>query len=91
MILPKKNFGSKDQNKAELKNLDNFDVLIDLIGLRSLTGLCNLYNPIYSKNFLVLMIWSYLPPKWPILTPFCGINHKKSVWGKYFLGSFKFA
>ena len=27
MILPKKNFCSKDQNKAEFKNLDNFDVL----------------------------------------------------------------
>ena len=65
MILPKKKFGSKDQNIAEFKNLVNFDVLssdfealktpcsfIDLIGLRSLTdltGLLNLYNPFYRS------------------------------------------
>ena len=54
MILQKQ----RDQHKAEFKNLENIYILcslIDLNGLHSLNGLRNLYNPIYSKNFLVLI------------------------------------
>ena len=28
-----------------------------------------------SKKFLILMISSHLVPKWPILVPFCGLDH----------------
>ena len=34
--------------------------------------------PIYSKNFLFLIIWSPLVPKWPTLALFCGISQEKS-------------
>jgi hypothetical protein len=64
-----KTFFSKHQNKAEFKNLDDFEVfssgfpdlrnlisLIDLISLRSLTGLNSLYSHISSKIFLMLMV-----------------------------------
>ena len=35
-------------------------------------------SPISSKNFLILMVWSSSVPKWPILVPFCGMDHQKS-------------
>ena len=31
-----------------------------------------------SKNFLVLVIWTFLAPKWPILVLFCEMDHQKS-------------
>jgi hypothetical protein len=66
MILPKKIY-SKDQNKAEFKNLDNFDDLssdfealessaASLTSSASAASLAYAASTIYSNNFLVLMI-----------------------------------
>ena len=35
----------------------------------------HLTNPISSKKFLIMIVWSSLAPKWPILVPFCGVDH----------------
>ena len=35
-------------------------------------------KPHFTKNFLILMVGSSLAPKWPILAPFCGMDHQKS-------------
>ena len=51
---------------------------IDLSGLCNLTGLNSLNSPISSKNFLIQMVWPSPAPKWPILVPFCGMDHQKS-------------
>ena len=52
--------------------------LIDLSSLCNLTGLNSLYSPISSKNFLILMVWSSMASKWPILNLLCGMDHQKS-------------
>ena len=52
-------------------------------GLNSLCidlgGLCNLWpqQSYLLKKVLILMIWSSLAPKWPILDIFCGMDHQK--------------
>ena len=51
---------------------------IDLSGLCNLTGLNSLYSPISLKNFLILMIWSSMAQKWPIIVIFCGMDNQKS-------------
>jgi hypothetical protein len=58
--------------------LRNLCSLIDLSSLCNFTGLTSLYSPIFSKNFLILMIWAFLAPKWPILVLFCEMDHQKS-------------
>ena len=58
-----------------LRNLCN---LIDLSSLYNLTGLTSLYSPNFSKNFLILMFWTFLAPKWTILVLFCEMDHQKS-------------
>ena len=49
-----------------------------LTNLCSLIDLNSLFSPISSKNFLVLMVWSSLVPKLPILVIFCRMDHQKS-------------
>ena len=56
----------------------NLCSLNDLNSLNNLNGLDNLDSLISSKNLLILMVGSFLAPKWPILVPFCGIDHQKS-------------
>ena len=76
MILPPKNNFSKNQNKAEFKNLDDSEVLsIDFPGLKTsavsmtstasatIHGLNDLYSLISSKKLLIVMIGSSLAPK----------------------------
>ena len=63
---------------SDCLSLRNLCSLIDLSSLCNLTGLNSLYSPISSKNFLILMIWIFLAPKWPILVLFCEMDHQKS-------------
>ena len=73
---------------SDFPGLTNLCSLIDLSGLCDLTGLNSLYSHISSKNFLVLMVWSSLAPKWPILVIFCRTDHQKCnflvVYGTFF-------
>ena len=69
----------------EFMNLDDSEVLSsDFLGLRNLCSLCNLtgltslYSPISSKNFLILIVWTFLAPKWPILVLFFEMDQQKS-------------
>ena len=83
LIFKKK---SKHQNKVEFKNLDDSEVLSsNCSGLRTCaasltssasatTGLKSLKSPISP---MILMVGSSLTPKWPILAPFCGMDHQK--------------
>ena len=59
----------------DLRNLCSH---IDLGSLCNLNDLNSIYSPISSKNFLNLIVWSSLAPKWPILVIFCGMDHQKS-------------
>ena len=43
--------------------LRNLCSLIDLSSLFNLTGLTSLHSPIFSKNFLVVIVWTFLAPK----------------------------
>ena len=52
--------------------------LIDLGSLCNLNGLNSLYSPSSSKNFLILMVWSSLSPKQPLLVILCAMDHQKS-------------
>ena len=61
-----------------LRNLYSLTDLSDLSGLCNLTGLNSLYSPISLKNFLILMIWSSMAQKWPIIVIFCGMDNQKS-------------
>ena len=88
-----KKFFSKHQNKcfqssdywfqepgwlrSNFPGLTNLCSLIDLSGLCNVTSLISLYSSISSKNFLVLMVWSSLAPKWPILA-ICRMDQQKS-------------
>ena len=56
--------------------LRNFWSPFDLGGLCNFTGL-RLNSHISSKSVLILMVWSSLTPKWPILDMFCGMDHQK--------------
>ena len=51
----------------DLKNLWS---LIDLGSLCNLNGLNSLYSSIPSKIILILMVWSSMAPKWPIIVIF---------------------
>ena len=62
---------------SDFSGLTDLCSLIYLSSLCSLTGLNSLYSPISSKNFLVLMVWSSLVPKLPILVIFCRMDHQK--------------
>ena len=55
----------------DLKNLSS------LIDLGSLCNLNGLNSPISSKKILILMVWSSMAPKWPILVIFCEMDHQK--------------
>ena len=62
----------KNQDDPEVLNsgfpgLRNHCSLIDLSGLCNLIGLNSLYSLIFSKNFLILMVWSSMASKWPVL------------------------
>ena len=59
----------------DLKNLWS---LIDLGSLCNLNGLNSLYTSIPSKIILILMVWSSMAPKWPIIVIFFGMDHQKS-------------
>ena len=52
--------------------------LNDLNSLNDLSGLNDLGSLNSSKNLLILMVGSFVAPKWPNMVPFCGINHQKS-------------
>ena len=85
-----KNFFSKHENKAELKCLDDSEVLSsDFPGLNtsaasmtSVTSTASMASMTSTASFyqkiLILMVWSSLAPKWPILVHFCGMDHQKS-------------
>ena len=73
----------KNQDDSEVLNSDfpglrNHCSLIDLSGLCNLIGLNSLYSLIFSKNFLIPMVWSSMASKWPVLVIFCGMVHQKS-------------
>ena len=73
----------KNQDDSEVLNsnftgLRNHCSLIDLSGLCNLIGLNSLYSLIFSKNFLIPMVWSSMASKWPVLVIFCGMVHQKS-------------
>ena len=57
---------------SDYLGLRNLCSLIDLSSLSNLTGLTT------SKNILILMVWTFLAPKWPILVLFCEMDHQKS-------------
>ena len=59
-------------------DLRNLCSLIDLSSLYNLNGLNSLYSPIFSKKILILMVWSSLAPKWPIVVIFCRKDQQKS-------------
>ena len=59
----------------DLKNLCS---LIDLSSLCNLNGLNSLYSSIPPKIILILMVWSSMAPKWPIIVFFFGMDHQKS-------------
>ena len=61
-----------------LRNLYSLTDLSGLSGLCNLPGLNSLYSPISLKKFLILMIWSSMAPKWPIIVIFCGMDNQKS-------------
>ena len=73
-LIPKIiDFKNLDDSVVIFQALKTFACLCSLINLSSLcslSGLNSLYSPIFSKNFLVLMIRSSLAPKWPILVIF---------------------
>ena len=94
MILPPKIFFSKHQHKVEFKHLDDFEVpSCDFPGLRtsaasmtstasrtsmaSITFTASIHCQFIEKT-LILMVGSFLAPKWQIMIPFCGIDHQKS-------------
>ena len=91
MILPKKFVFQNIKNQVVFKNLDDSGVLSsDFPGPRtsaaSLTSLASATSmastalkALFHKKILILMVGSSLaPPKWPILAPFCGMDHQKS-------------
>ena len=47
-------------------------------GIKNLNGLNDLDSLNSSKYLLILMVWSFLAPNWPIPVPFCGMDHQKS-------------
>ena len=67
------------------KNLDDSVVIFQalqtsaasLTSVASATGLNSLYSHISSKNFLILMVWSSITPKLPIVVIFCEMDHQK--------------
>ena len=77
------------------KNLDAFEGLSDFPGLRnlySLTDLSGLCNPLasnvseilfFQKTILILMVWSSLVPKWPILEIFCKLYFQNPIFHQY--------
>ena len=69
-IIKFKNLDAFEDLSCDFPGLRSLCNLIDLGGLCNLTGLKILYNPISSNNILILMVWSSLAPKWPILNIF---------------------
>ena len=59
--------------------------VLDLSGLCSLYGLTDLYSPISSIYFLIVMVGSSLAPKWSKLVLFCGMDHQKSIFYWYLI------
>ena len=51
--------------------------LTSVASATSLASTASLYSPISSKNFLILMVWSSITPKWPIVVIFCGMGSSK--------------
>ena len=46
---------------------------------RSLLSCCTVLDSLNSSNkLLILIVWSFLAPKWSIPVPICGIDHQKS-------------
>ena len=43
-----------------------------------INGLNSFCRPISSKEILILLVWSSMGLKWPILVIFCGMDHQKS-------------
>ena len=50
-----------------------------IFSINSLNNLNDLNSLISSKYLLILMVGSFLAPKLPILVPFYGIDHQKSL------------
>ena len=95
MILSKKFFFQNTKLKyfspqiIEFKNQDNSEVLnsdfpglINHCSLIDFSGLCNLIglnSLIFSKNILILMIWSSMASNWPVLLIFLW-NGSSKIW-----------
>ena len=60
---------------SDFPGIRNLSGLNDLYSLNNLGGLNDLYSLISSKKLLILMIGSFLAPKWPIMAPFCGMYY----------------
>ena len=84
-IIKFKNLDISGVLSSDFPGLRNLYSLIDLRDLCNLTSLNTLNSPISFKNLLILMVWSFLAPKWPILVPFCGINYQKSKFSLKFV------
>ena len=69
---------------GDFSGLENLCSLIDLKGLCNLTGLNSLCSHILWKNFPILMVWSSITPKWPIVVIFCGMDYQKSKFSQNF-------
>ena len=62
-----------------LKFSKNFhDSVKIILVLRLLNSRTRIYSPISLKKFLILMIWSSMAPRWPIIVIFCGMDNQKS-------------
>ena len=90
LIIEFKNLDDSEVLRSDFQDPRNLCSLIDLSSLGNLIGLTSLTSPISSKKFLIMMVWSSLAPKWPILVPFCGIDHQKSnfslIFGTFSVG-----
>ena len=51
------------RNLCSLIDLSSLFNLTGLTSLFNLTGLTSLHSPIFSKNFLVVIVWTFLAPK----------------------------
>ena len=63
------NLDNSDFLSSDFLRLRNLCSLIECSSLCNLTGLTNLWSPISSKNFLILMVWT--------LVLSCEMDHQK--------------
>ena len=64
LIIEFKNLDDSEVLRSDFQDPRNLRSLIDLSNFSNLIGLT---SPILSKKFLIMMVWSSLAPKWPLL------------------------